>query len=116
MASVVDLALFVRRALLEDPTIADVAVATSPKARGHLVQQLLLYDTIVIPTHDFGILRALVAWFGFDLLQDALQRKVLRFVRVRGVLAYVGNGGGLHMSELRGTPERPMTWPLEPMF
>ena len=63
--------------------------------RAHLASQLLLYDTIIIPTIDFGIIPTLINWFGQRNFEEALDVSALKFIRRTGILGYIGNGIGL---------------------
>lgn len=60
-----------------------------------LVESIVLHDTIVVPTEDYLNLTALVSVLGDRAIIEMLERGVLRFCRIRGALAYVGNGGGV---------------------
>mgnify|MGYP001610257198 CR=1 FL=1 len=61
----------------------------------HLLDGLLLYEDVVIPTQDFVSLTVLVGVLGEQAVIDLLEAGDLRFVRLRGAFAYVGNGGGV---------------------
>ncbi len=60
-----------------------------------LIDSLLLYECVVVPTQDFMSLAILVGVLGERAIRDLLLAESLRFVRAKGALAYVGNGGGL---------------------
>ena len=68
-----------------------------PLIKGALVERLLLYDSVVIPTVDFCIVPVLVRWLGQSLYQEMLEAGALRFLRYRGMLAYAGAGQGIAM-------------------
>lgn len=63
--------------------------------RAELGPQLLLYDQVVIPTTDFGILPILVAWLGMPVLLEAFECRSLKFARYASCLGYAGNGNAL---------------------
>ena len=62
---------------------------------GQVIEKLLFYDRVVIPTVDFSIVVPLVHWMGIPILRDLLVSEALSFVRFRGTLGYSGNGVGL---------------------
>lgn len=62
---------------------------------GHLGFQLLLYDTVVIPTKDFGIVHTLSEWCGLNGLRHLLDTNAIEFSWLRAHVAYGGNGSGL---------------------
>jgi len=61
--------------------------------RGLLAEKLLLYDTVVIPTHDCGIAGVLLAWLGPGLFEDLLEEGALNFCRLTAFVSYARNGG-----------------------
>ena len=65
------------------------------QARGHLAAQLLLYDTVAIPTIDCGIVPTLISWLGLSCFERALATRSVRFIRRPGLMAYIGNGLGI---------------------
>jgi len=82
----------------------DIATAERRRAQlqsaqdaiSNLIHYLLLYDQIIIPTQDFMILVVLVNILGEKNLISLLEEGTVRFVRVRGSLAYAGSGGKVH--------------------
>ena len=82
-----------------------------------LVEGLLLYDKVVIPTQDFLAVTSLVSVLGERSVIVLFDAGAVRFVRFKGTLAYVGNGGGIKFCEMfndenRRTPQ-PFCAPLE---
>lgn len=75
----------------------------------------VLYDEIVIPTDDFMSLAVLVGVLGVGPVSEMLDAGVIRFVRAKGALAYIGNGGGLLAYKIRSPDgiESPFAAPLE---
>lgn len=63
--------------------------------KSHFASQLLLYDTLVIPTLDFGIVPGLVSWLGIDRFKIAIKSRAIQFIRRKGLLVYAGNGNGI---------------------
>ncbi len=70
-----------------------------PALKG-LIDSVLLHDEIVVPTQDFMAATVLVGVLGEDAVRTLLEAGCLRFLRVRGALAYVGNGGGIKSYEM----------------
>lgn len=60
-----------------------------------LIDSLILYDQIVIPTDDFLSMIAIVDVLGSELTIELLDADVLSFARAQNQLVYIGNGGGL---------------------
>lgn len=87
-----------------------------PSKKARLASQLLLYDRIVIPTKDFGIVPILVDWMGSDRLREALERGILGFARPHSLLGYAGNGNGISGFEIRETQERRFDWWQQALF
>src|SRR5688572_18745483 len=63
--------------------------------KAHVASQILIYDQLVIPTHDYGVVAALVNWLGKEVFLETLEAGAFRFVRTKDLLGYVGNGVGL---------------------
>lgn len=63
--------------------------------KGHLASQLLMYDTIVIPTKDFGVLVALETWCGIEGLIELLDSGALHLLWYDLHPCYMPQGGGL---------------------
>jgi hypothetical protein len=81
------------------------------KQKAHVASQILLYDRVVIPTHDFGIVAALANWLGEDVFIEALDTDTFTFVKPKGLLGYVGNGHGINEYSIEeGVSSRPFTW------
>lgn len=65
-----------------------------------LLESILLHPTTYIPTEDFLSLAVLVGTLGERAVIALLDSGRVRFVRVRGSLAYIGNGGGIRHYEI----------------
>lgn len=79
---------------------------------GHVLETLMFYDHLVIPTVDFSIIVPLVHWLGGRILTEMLRDEVISFVRFAGNLSYIGNGVGLGTYIIRA-PEgtsKPEPW------
>ena len=73
---------------------------------GHILETLLFYDRIIIPTIDYSIIVPLVHWLGVPLFKELLESHAISFARTSGSLAYIGNGVGLAMIEIRPGEEK----------
>ena len=63
------------------------------------IEGILLYEKVYVPTQDFLSLTILVGVLGERAVLDLLAADRLKFLRVNGSLAYVGNGAGIsHIS------------------
>lgn len=67
----------------------------------HVLEMLLFYNQIVVPTTDYSIVVPFVHWLGVPLFKELLDAEAISFVRTCRGLAYVGNGVGLAMYEIR---------------
>lgn len=86
------------------------------KNLSHLVNQLLVYDEIIIPTKDFGIVPILIKWMGKKGFEEALEKKTLSFIRQPFMLCYVGNGNGLQMMSMDEGVGGKFKWHQEATF
>jgi hypothetical protein len=94
-------------------TMSDINAAfiERPQPRAHIASQILIYDQLVIPTHDYGVVAALVNWLGKGIFLDALEVGAFQFVRPQGLLGYVGNGHGVSEYTItEGESARPLRW------
>lgn len=94
--AIIDNRLFVRLDL-DHSLRANSFFQTNVANRAHLASQLLLYETVIIPTIDFGVIPALINWFGVKTFEDILESSAIRFIRRKNILAYAGNGNGICM-------------------
>jgi hypothetical protein len=85
-----------------------------PSFKGFL-ENILLYDEIIVPTQDFLSLTILVGVLGEKAVIELLEAGRLKFLRVKGSLGYIGNGGGLQAFEMQEKDEQPISLncPLE---
>lgn len=81
------------------------AFLDSPWIAGRVLESMLLYDTVVVPTVDFAVIVPLIHWLTPSVFKEALGTDALSFVRYRGTLGYIGNGHGLQMFEIRSNPD-----------
>ena len=74
-----------------------------------LVENVLLYEQVILPTDDFVSLRVLAQAFGPEALAILLDAEILKFRRFKGALAYVGAGNGLSVIKMGvGESKRPL--------
>jgi len=85
--------------------------------KGHLANQLLLYDKIVIPTRDFGIIPVLIKWMGLHLFNQAIDSNTFYFLRVKDVVGYFGgDGDGIITFIAQRGKSKTWSWPQDAMF
>jgi len=84
--------------------------------KSHFASQLLLYDTVVIPTLDFGIVPGLVSWLGIDRFKAAIKSRSIQFIRRKGLLSYVGNGNGVSIVVIERGNNQLWEWWQEALF
>jgi hypothetical protein len=94
--SLLETELYVRHDFSPDTFLKNDALRYDIRRRGLFAEKLLLYDTMVIPTHDLGIIPVLITWIGPHLFEQLLDEGTLRFCRLRSFVAY-GRGSGLVM-------------------
>jgi len=72
-----------------------------------LIDALLLYDEVIIPTHDFLILPVFATVLGVEGFEHLVQADAIRFARLDAALGYAGNGVGLSAYDIRPSEQRP---------
>jgi hypothetical protein len=88
----------------------------NPDNRAHLANQLLLYEQLIIPTNDFGILPILYSWFGDKYFFEALEKETFQFLHKPSMLGYAGNGAGIVSFAISGSGERELEWHQKAIF
>ncbi len=88
----------------------------NPQNRAHFAAQLLMYDQIVIPTKDFGIVPILINWMGKKSFTAALQAKSIGFIRPDSIIGYPGSGIGISTYTLHSGPGKPLNLLQTAMF
>lgn len=83
---------------------------------GHFATDLLLYDEVIIPTHDFGIVPILIDWLGVEVFSEAIDSGSISFLHRRGLLGYVGNGHGVNTFIVRAGEGAKFEWWQEALF
>lgn len=89
---------------------------TNPANRAHLANQLLLYDKVVIPTKDFGIVPILIYWFGPKDFERVLKSGAIYFLDRPSLLGYAGNGVGISGFIIQPSESRSFEWWQEALF
>jgi hypothetical protein len=84
--------------------------------KGHLASQLILYDSVIIPTYDFGIVPILISWFGFEDFKRIIKTGAVKFLRRDGMIAYVGGGNGISVISIWEGPSKHLEWWQEAIF
>jgi len=112
---IVDSRLFIRLDASSSPP-NNLAFAENLNNKAHLASQLLLYDTILIPTTDFGIIRSLISWLGLDIFREAIKESAIKFIRRKGILAYVGGGLGISTIAIERGTRNDWEWWQEALF
>ncbi len=70
-------------------------LARARPAFAQFIESWLLHDIVVVPTDDYLTLTAIVDCLGDRATIALLESGILRFLRIRGTLGYVGGGGGV---------------------
>lgn len=113
--AIIDNKLFVRLDL-DHSLRANSFFQTNIANRAHLISQLLLYETIIVPTNDFGIVPTLINWFGLHNFEEILDAAAIKFVRRKGILGYAGNGNGISAFTIYPGVGRSFDWWQEAIF
>lgn len=74
----------------------------------NLIESILLFDKIVIPTNDFMPLGLLLGVLGAETTTRLLTEDVIKFARFPGFVGYVGNGGGISVNRIKSPDNE--TW------
>lgn len=64
------------------------------------IESIILHEQIIVPTDDFMSLAILLGVLGQDSVIELMDNGVLGFLRIKGALSYIGNGGGLQAYEI----------------
>ena len=113
--SIIDGRLFIKLDL-DISLKANSLFQTNPNNRAHLASQLLLYDKIIIPTKDFGIVPILINWLGLRTFIKALESDTFSFLHRKALLGYAGNGNGISGFGIYGSEAKKMSWWQDAMF
>ena len=93
---------------------ADAERVASQMRLQQIVENILLYEQVVVPTDNLLSVRILADTFGVEGLALLIDEGVIRFVRFRGMLAYVGEGHGV--SSITSVSPGTTGQPLAPMW
>ena len=96
-SGVFDSSLLIRHDVGEMPNL-NASFIGQTRYKAHVASQLFIYDQLVIPTHDYGVVAALVNWFGKEVFLEALESGAFLFLRTKGLLGYAGNGAGIEIT------------------
>ncbi|MCA6121554.1 hypothetical protein J6500_06485 [Bradyrhizobium sp. WSM 1704] len=72
-----------------------------------LIESILLFDKITIPTNDFMPLALLLGVLGEDHVARLLGEDIIAFARFTGSVAYLGNGGGVGVINVADSDKTP---------
>lgn len=85
-SALIDSKLFIKHALTG--TIeTNENFGNKPENKAHFATDLLLYDQVIIPTHDFGVIPILIDWLGIKTFLDAIDTNSLSFLHRHGYWA-----------------------------
>lgn len=115
MPEIFDGRLLVRHAL-GDPRPINDGLRQNQAYLAHLLNQLLLHDTVILPTHDFGVLWALLDWFGVDRLLEMFDSGAIRLLHKKGLLVYAGGGASVSTVLVQPAKGRRFQWWQEALF
>lgn len=85
---------------LDNPGLISDAIYASPLCKQNLINRLLLYDQIIIPTGNLLILPVLRLWLGDVAVCRLLEEEIVILTRYDSWLCYAGNGGGLKFFQI----------------
>lgn len=114
-SSIVDTRLYISLGL-RPSLINNSLFLVDLRSKSHLASQLLIYDDIIIPTKDFGIIPALVNWMGLNAFREAIKKGIISFLHRKDMLAYVGNGNGISQITLSETEKKKFSWWQKALF
>lgn len=107
--SIIDSRLFIRLDLDISLKINSL-FQTSLNNVSHLANQLLLYENIIIPTKDFGIVPILINWLGLKTFNKAIESDTFSFLHRKDLLGYAGNGVGISGFIISQGDRKEWTW------
>lgn len=112
---IVDSRLWIRLDL-DTSLKGNILFKIDPRNRAHLASQFLLYDKIIIPTKDYGIIPILISWMGLSTFKNALESNSLGFIYLKSMLGYSGRGTGLTNFIIKDSKDHPFQWYQASMF
>lgn len=92
------------------------AFESNNQFKGNLAEQLFLYDKIVFPTNDFGIVSILNNWLGYNVLVEALEEDIFSFIRSKGIMIYFNQGNGINFIIAKESQQKKFLWWQHSMF
>jgi hypothetical protein len=113
-SKIIDHRFFIRLDL-DHSLKANSLFQTNSINRENLANQLLIYDEIIIPTKDFGIVPILINWFGLKTFINALEHNTFSFIHTNSIIGYAGNGLGISGFKIEDGG-KPFAWWQDAMF
>jgi len=107
--SIIDSRLFIRHDLTPTPK-TNLNFSLNPSNKSHFASQILIYDSILIPTLDFGIVPILINWLGLDNFKKLNNSSSIKFIRRNGFIAYVGNRNGISIAKIERGDSKNWQW------
>ena len=101
---------------LDHAPTKNLELLRNARYRAELATQFLLYDQVVLPTNDFGIVPVLVEWMGISTVFEALERNCLEFVRFDQGMGYAGNGNALSLFTVEPGKGKTFQWWQQAVF
>lgn len=101
---------------LDNAIKVNKAFESNNQFKGNLAEQLLLYDKIVFPTNDFGIVSILNNWLGYNVLVEALEEDIFSFIRSKGIMIYFNQGNGINFIIAKESQQKKFLWWQQSMF
>jgi hypothetical protein len=113
-SKIIDHRFFIRLDL-DHSLKANSQFLTNQQNRENIANQLLIYDEIIIPTKDYGIIPILINWFGLDSFLMELEHNTFSFLHTNSLLGYAGNGVGISGFTIE-EQGKPFEWWQDAMF
>ena len=101
---------------LDNAVFINKAFESNMQFKGNLAEHLMLYDKIVIPTNDFGIIPILINWLGYETFLETLKEDIFSFVRSKGIMVYLNRGHGINFVTLGESNKKKFLWWQDSMF
>jgi hypothetical protein len=79
---------------------------TKREALKRFLESLITHDQVIIPTDDYMSLSIALSVLGETQLLRLIDEQAVAFVRIKGAIAYVGNGGGLSSVSIASEGDR----------
>jgi hypothetical protein len=93
-SSILDSQLLIKIGLDFTPSTT-LRFAETAWRKSHIANQLLLYDRLVLPTHDCSIVPVLIKWLGLSESVALLESKAIGFIRMTHLIGYSATFNGI---------------------